>query len=152
MVRLSFRCTKKPSDTYLMDYYKELHICLKDCINHHQMLLNCCYELEQFFSPIIFVKSLQITSQICNLTYIAYKVRTQRNWQICSFVVFHYARVLRWSEANYRTLYCIYVRRMHRFSSISSRLIICFWHFWNCSFLAMWAIRWKFKASVSAIR
>lgn len=62
-----------------MDYHRELNHCLKQCIFHHLLILDCCAEMETYFSPVIFIKSLQITSQICNLMYISTKVRTYRS-------------------------------------------------------------------------
>lgn len=64
----------RPTDTYLMEFNEELSEALKDCIHQHQMILQFCKLLEDFLSPLILVKSLQITSQICNLTYVCSKV------------------------------------------------------------------------------
>lgn len=48
---------------------------LRECIVHHQHIVQVCNILERFYNPIVLVKSLQVTLQICNLAYVATKVR-----------------------------------------------------------------------------
>lgn len=54
-----------------MEYANELSIALKACIQHHTIILKACKLTEQFFSPILLVKSLQVILQICNMAYAA---------------------------------------------------------------------------------
>lgn len=65
---------KRPLDAYLMDYHDELAVTLRDCIIHHQNLIKICLMLERLYNPIVLVKSLQITLQICNLAFVSTKV------------------------------------------------------------------------------
>lgn len=63
-------------DRFLMEYQDELALALRDCAVHHQNLIKVCGMLERIYNPIVLVKSLQITLQICNLAYVATTVRS----------------------------------------------------------------------------
>lgn len=57
-----------------MEFNEELTDALRDCILHHQEILKFCIMLENFFHLFVLVKSIQITSQICSLAFVASKV------------------------------------------------------------------------------
>ena len=59
---------------FLTEYQDELAVALRDCIQHHQMLMQFCKMLEHFLNPYILVKSLQLTFQLCNLSFTLLKV------------------------------------------------------------------------------
>ncbi len=65
----------KSTDTFLKEYEDELALALRECIIHHQNLVQVCTMLESFYNPIVLVKSLQVTLQICNLAYVSTTVR-----------------------------------------------------------------------------
>ncbi|XP_037045713.1 putative odorant receptor 85e [Bradysia coprophila] len=61
----------RATDTFLTEYQNELSVALRECIIHHQNLVKVCGMLEWFYNPIVLVKSLQVTLQICNLAYVS---------------------------------------------------------------------------------
>lgn len=61
----------RPTVSYLTEYQDELGLSLKECIIHHQNIVKMCGMFEAFYNPIILVKSVQVTLQICNLAYVA---------------------------------------------------------------------------------
>lgn len=65
---------RRADDNFLMEYNDELELALRDCITHHQNIIEICAILERLYNPIVWVKSLQVTLQICNLAYVATKV------------------------------------------------------------------------------
>lgn len=69
------RLIDRPDDTFLKEYQDELALTLHECIIHHQNIIKVCVMLERFYNPIVLVKSLQVTLQICNLAYVATTVR-----------------------------------------------------------------------------
>lgn len=69
------RLTGRSDGTFLQEYQDELAVTLHECIVHHQNIIKVCSMLEQFYNPIVLVKSLQSTLQICNLAYVATTVR-----------------------------------------------------------------------------
>lgn len=62
------------AEDFLMEYNIELEMALQDCITQHQNLIKICEMLEQLYNPIVLVKSIQITLQLCNLAYVSTKV------------------------------------------------------------------------------
>lgn len=71
----SNRLGGRSNDTFLLEYNDELAKALQDCIIHHQNIVKVCSMLEYFYNPVVLVKSLQVTLQICNLAYVATTVR-----------------------------------------------------------------------------
>lgn len=69
------RLNGRSDHAFLMEYQDELALALRDCAVQHQNLINVCGMLEGFYNPIVLVKSLQVTLQICNLAYVATTVR-----------------------------------------------------------------------------
>lgn len=65
------RLNGKSNEEFLTEYQDELALALRDCVIHHQNLINICGMLERFYNPIVLVKSLQVTLQICNLAYVS---------------------------------------------------------------------------------
>lgn len=70
------RLYRRPNDTFLTEYEDELASALRECIIHHQHLVKVCGLLESFYNPLVLVKSLQVTLQICNLAYVNSTVRS----------------------------------------------------------------------------
>lgn len=68
------RSNERLIDAYLMDYRDELAVTLRECIIQHQSLIKICGLLERLYNPIVLVKSLQITLQVCNLAFSSTKV------------------------------------------------------------------------------
>lgn len=58
-----------PQDNYLPELKNELAAALADCVEHHEMIMEAAKKLENFWTVLIFVKSLQMTFQFCNLLY-----------------------------------------------------------------------------------
>lgn len=56
---------------YLTEYDEEISAAISDCIKHHQVILQFCKKLEEFYHPFILLKILQITFLICFLAYLA---------------------------------------------------------------------------------
>lgn len=69
----------KSTNGFLTEYEDELGFSLKECIVHHQNIVKICGLLEQFYNPVVLVKSLQVTLQICNLAYVSTTVCMMRN-------------------------------------------------------------------------
>lgn len=69
------RLDGKSTDTFLKEYEDELAVTLRECIIHHQNLVQVCTMLESFYNPIVLVKSFQVTLQICNLAYVSTTVQ-----------------------------------------------------------------------------
>lgn len=63
-----------PQDNYLAEFKNELTAALTDCIQHHEILIESARKVESFISTLIFVKSLQMTFQFCNILYTLTKV------------------------------------------------------------------------------
>lgn len=64
---------------FLTEYNDEMMLVLRECIDQHRNLMRICYLLEQLYNPIVLVKSLQITLQVCNLAFVSTKVRRHKN-------------------------------------------------------------------------
>lgn len=58
-----------PQDNYLPELKNELTAALADCIKHHEIIIESARKVESFISTLIFVKSLQMTFQFCNILY-----------------------------------------------------------------------------------
>ncbi|KAJ6627578.1 Odorant receptor 83a, partial [Pseudolycoriella hygida] len=65
------RLNGRADSTFLTEYEDELALALRDCATHHQNLIQISGMLERFYNPIVLVKSLQVTLQICNLAYVS---------------------------------------------------------------------------------
>lgn len=63
-----------PQDNYLTDLTEELNHAMFACIQQHQMLIEFCAMMEDFFSLFVLLKSFQSTFQICNLLFTFLKV------------------------------------------------------------------------------
>lgn len=83
-----------PQDNYLTDLTEELNRAISSCAKQHQMLIEFCEMMEDFFSVFVLLKSFQTTFQICNLVYMFLKVSSptifRRHSTIRSFVnIYH---------------------------------------------------------------
>lgn len=83
--------TTPESDSHANDCHRALHASLVDCIHHHQMLLEFSKQLDTLLSPVIFAKWFQITTQICNLTYLSTKVCSCDFSMHCSFISLYFS-------------------------------------------------------------
>lgn len=63
-----------PQDDYLTDLTVELNQALAACVQQHQVLIEFCSMMDDFFSTFVLCKSFQCTFQICNLLFTYMKV------------------------------------------------------------------------------
>lgn len=59
---------------YLAEFRPELSVAVRNCIKHHYALMEAAKMLEDFVNSYVFIKSLQVTFQTCNLAFTLTKV------------------------------------------------------------------------------
>lgn len=63
-----------PKHSYHLEFRAEINEALLDCIKHHYVIIQATKMMEEFTNPYVFIKSLQVTFQVCNLAFTLLKV------------------------------------------------------------------------------